>query len=281
MNKNTDTSKLFVGGSGMFIQYHDIIKPVYFYAIMNMIISGESFGVPVDIISNFSLPSMIEWYKNRRYVNPIQQLDVFHKTDQEVLDNLLSKILDHDASLYKLAPELSTTQIFSVYSAQHFSFPVYIYSEEYESGIEKDVAENLKGIESEYLYGDLEEALTQCDQNFTYIFSNIETLYSAVQILDGTYSHILLARDYRYNYTDNFITMKYNLKELMKQHPPLRLGTITAMDISTMNGSFNNIFQSDNASSDDEVLELDEEDGYDEDSDEEEDDYDDGEDEEV
>ena len=59
--------------------------------------------------------------------------------------------------------------------------------------------------------------------------------------MSGTYSHILVARDYRYNFKDNFKTMKYDLNDIMKKHQLLRLGTTTAMDIDLMEGKFDNI----------------------------------------
>ena len=67
-----DTNIFFSGGAGMFIQYHDIIKPVYLYTIVKMIITKESFGLPIDIIKDFSIISIIEWYINRRFKNPIK-----------------------------------------------------------------------------------------------------------------------------------------------------------------------------------------------------------------
>ena len=51
-NNNFNTNELFAGGAGMFIQYHDIIKPVYLYAIVKMIATKNSFGLPIN--NNFN-----------------------------------------------------------------------------------------------------------------------------------------------------------------------------------------------------------------------------------
>ena len=245
MGKNIETGNFFVGGEGMFIQYHDILKPVYLYAVMKMIITNETFGVPVNIIEDFSIASIIEWYKNRRYKNPIQQLDIEHKTDESILNQILSQVLSNDSSIYKLAPPLNIERMFSVYRSQHLSFPVFVYSENYEPGIEEDIKSILTGVDYKYVYGDLEECIKKCDQNFTYIFSDIELVKSAANILHGTYSHVLLARDYRYNYIDNYKNFKYNLEDLMRKHPFIRLGTTTAMDIGLLDDAFDNISEAD------------------------------------
>lgn len=241
MSRNLDTNNFFVGGAGMFIQYHDIIRPVYLYAVIKMILTKESYGIPTNIIENFSIASIIEWYKNRRYVNPLKQLDVKKKSDDKTLDDLLKCTLKNDKSIYELAPTLNIENMFSVYKSQNFTFPVYVYSEEYEESIAKDLEVLLCGVKHFYVYGDLSDCIKKCGQNFTYIFSNVESVKSAADILSGTYSHILVARDYRYNFKDNFKTMKYDLNDMMKKYQRLRLGTTTAMDIGLMEGKFDNI----------------------------------------
>lgn len=243
-DQHFNTSSFFTGGSGMFIQYHDIIKPVYLYAIMKMIITKESYNLPIEIISDMSIMSIIEWYKNRRYKNPLKQLDWNNQIDIEELDVLLHFILQQDHTIYKLAPTLNIDRIFSVYKLQHMDFPIFIYSEEYEEGIESDCKNSLIGLPYKYLYGNLKNAISKCNENFTYIFSDIEMVKDAAKILRGTFSHILLARDYRYNYIDNFHNMKYSMQEIMSSTPFIRTGTTLAMDITRMSpDSFKNIIK--------------------------------------
>lgn len=240
-DKPFDTNIFFSGGAGMFLQYHDIIKPAYFYAIVRMIITDTSYGLPIDIIKHFSLLSILEWYKNRRYKNPLKQLDFYDQLDDKALDELLQQMLREDTSIYKLSPPLNTCRLFDVYRQQHMAFPVYIYSETEEPYIETDCEKILQGIDFKYVYGDLESAIKRCDQNFTYIFSDIELVKNASEILRGTCSHILLARDYRYNYYDNCKTFKYDLQNLAKSNPYIRIGTTIAMDIMKMPDAFENI----------------------------------------
>ena len=225
----------------MFIQYHDIIKPVYLYAIIKMITTGDSFGLPVHIIQNMSILSLVEWYINRRYKNPLRQLDWAKKADPSLLDSLMRSILQSDKSLYSLSPLLNMGRIFQVYRQQHMSFPIFIYSEEEEPFIKEDCKCYLSGIHHNYVWGDLKNAISKCDQNFTYIFSDIELMKKSADILKGTYSHILLARDYRYNYLDYYQKPKYDLQELMTQHPFIRIGTTTAVNLAEIGKGLENI----------------------------------------
>lgn len=232
--KQFDTNVFFSGGAGMFIQYHDIIKPVYLYAIVKMLLTKEYYGLPLEILDNMSILSMIEWYVKRRYKNPLKCLDYANILDTKEVDELLQSILESDNSIYKLSPPLNVHQMFRVYRQHHMSFPIYVYSEKEEMYIKEDCKEIFMGINIKYVYGDLRECIKKCDQNFTYIFSDIELVKNAAEILVGTCSHVLLASDYRYNYIDNCHNMKYNLHEIAMKYPFVRIGTTLALDMNKL-----------------------------------------------
>lgn len=229
---------MFSGGAGMFIQYHDIVKPAYLYAVCKMILNNESYGLPIQILNNLSPLSMIEWYIKRRYINPLKCLDFNHIGKDEELDNILRNILLSDNTIYNLAPALNIKRLLSVYHKQHMSFPIYIYSEYEEPYIKIDCKNVFNGIPIRYLFGDLEECIKSCDQNFTYIFSDIELVKKSAEILSGLCSHILLPVEYRYNYIDNCNTYKYDLLELSKKYPFNRIGTTMAIDYDNLIKSF-------------------------------------------
>ena len=239
--KPFDTNMFFSGGAGMFVQYHDVVKPVYLYAILKMIISKTSLGLPLEMIQYMSVRSIVEWYVKRRYKNPLRCLDYRKILDSQELDDLLSKILETDDSLYSLSPGLNIRLMMQVYRRQHMSFPIYIYSEKEEPYILQDCRSLFAGIPIKYLYGDLKSAIGKCDQNFTYIFSDIELVKEICKILLGSCSHILLAREYRYNYKDNCNTFKYDLLDLARSHPFVRIGTTLAINEDQLATSFGNI----------------------------------------
>ena len=238
-----DTNIFFSGGAGMFLQYHDIVKPVYLYAIIKMILTKTSLGLPIEIVDRMSIFSLIEWYIKRRYINPLRCLDYRKILDGEELDNLLFKIITSDTSLYKISPGLNIRLMLDMYKKHHMSFPVYVYSENEEPYILEDCKRIFPGISIRYLYGDLKTAVTKCDQNFTYILSNIELVKDLCKILTGTCSHVLLAREYRYNYKDHCQTFKYNLYDLVQAHPFVRIGTTLATHPSRLAVAFGQILQ--------------------------------------
>ena len=239
--KALDTNSFFAGGAGMFLQYYDIVKPVYLYAVIQMILTGQNYGLPTQMISRFSQRSILEWYRMRKYINPLRQLDYRQQVPPEELDALLQSILEQDATIYKLSAPLSTMRLFHVYRQQHMQFPVYLYAEQTTPGMIEDCHILFRGIQHHVVSGSLKDAIMQCNQNFTYIFSDIELAKNAADLLMGTCSHILLAQDYRYNYQEPQHVMKYHLGTLARQHPFIRMGTIVSYDPMTRNGIYRSL----------------------------------------
>lgn len=238
-----DTNSFFSGGAGMFVQYHDVIKPAYLYAIIKMIAGGDNHGLPISTISKMSQLSIVEWYCNRRYRNPLKQLDYNHQIPIEELDELLRRLMAEDPSIYRIAPTLSTGKLFNVYRNQFMSFPVYVYEENIDKGMKDDVDSVLSGISHKLLSGNLRDALSKCDQNFTYIFSDIELAKNAVEILTGTCSNVLLASDYRYNKQSDLVSYKYDLHILATSHPFVRIGTTVMFDTDSISHLFDYLLQ--------------------------------------
>lgn len=239
--KPFDTNVFYSGGAGMFLQYHDVVKPVYLYAILNMLLTKTTFGLPLEMLSRMSVLSLVEWYQKRRYINPLMGLDPEKKIDPAELNTLMVRILENDKSLYKISPGMNISRMMAVYRKQKMTFPIYVYSEREEAHILQDCKEIFSGIKVTYLHGDLKKALMRCDHNFTYILSDIELVKELCGHLIGTCSHILLTGEYRYNYIDNCKTFKYSLSELMQTHPFLRIGITQAADKTQLALSFRNI----------------------------------------
>lgn len=229
-DKSFNTNCFFSGGAGMFLQYHDVVKPIYLYAVIQMILTGQNYGLPINIIKNMSIASLIEWYVNRRFINPLKQLDYNDIYREDAMDELIQQILDNDQSIYDLCPLLNIGSMMNIYKQQRMEFPIYIWTP-YECRYVKQDCDNVfNGIEHHYIFGDLRGCIEKCDQNFTYIFSDIEMVKKSVEILTGTCSHILLAGDYRYNFSDYRKTLKYNLQDLATEHPFVRTGLTRVMD---------------------------------------------------
>lgn len=197
-----DTSRLFAGGSGIVIEYHDAVRPVYLFALLNIIMNKKDYNLPIAMIEKFSFPSIVEWYLNRPYYNPLKYLDYNHMASNDDLDELLLNILDDDITVYKYSPHLNMVKILYGYASKNINIPIYFYSQFEEKGIQNDINNNFKELNIKCIYGPPKIIKDIEAQNFSYIFSNIDHAEEFIQHHDHSkLSVITIANDYRYNYT--------------------------------------------------------------------------------
>lgn len=231
IDKKLDPGKMFPGGNGMFIQYEDVVKPIYLTLINKFLINNYyPISLPYSLLKNFSQASLAEWYINRKHINPLKELDLYKQYSEDELDKILSDEMDNDNTIYDLSPIMKIHKILLSYAELRMDCPIYIYSKNYHKGIEDDIQTCFRGVVPLYVHGDLEKCLQKLDFNFTYIFSDINLAAKAAELLVGATSHILVLDEYRYNYNDNFKTMKYNLQELMKKYPVCRIERFLGVD---------------------------------------------------
>ena len=213
--KNTfNASKTFFGGSALIVQYHDVLKPVYLTAIIKMLMNNDlQFGLPFDIIKSFSLLSLIEWYKGRSFINPIKLLDPKRKGTDEQLQQILSIVLK-DHSVYKLTPFLDTIRLIIASEQNKLDVPLYIYSEQFEEGIDRDLY-HLQ-MNCKYIHEPIKTLMEQTPPNATYIFSNIDLLKESLELIDPKKSaNFILVSDYKYNFSSN--QYKYNFSDILSK----------------------------------------------------------------
>jgi len=235
-SKPFDTRKLFSGGGGLFIQFQDVVTPIYLFAIIKLLLTDASLGLPISIIKDMSILSLAEWYIKRSNINPIQELDYKHQLSSQDANTLLYKILE-DRSIYDHSPVFNVGLMFDVYKHKKMNIPIYIYSEYNDPHIEYFGRKHFPDISFKYIYDDLSSAIKKCNDNFTYIFSNIEFFKQACELLKGSYANILLAQEYKYNYIDNCVTTKYPLEELMFNNPFILTGITRVINVKTLANS--------------------------------------------
>ena len=238
MNVTFNTNSFFSGGGGMLVQYHDIIKPVYLLAIIKLILNGNAYGLPIQILDGMSILSLIEWYMKRRDHNPLVSLDFNHIIEKEELDNLLKVVLK-DEGLYKLSPTLNVYKQLNAMQEQSINIPVYIYNDYEDENIIQDCKSLFPRLNLGFKFGNIVDVVKSCEQNFTYILSQIEKVVDIIKCNEDKFSHILIPQEYRYNYIDNYRELKYEVKSLLKDNHYIRLGFNNAVDYDELAMSLN------------------------------------------
>ena len=215
-----DSAHTFYGGSTLFVQYHDVVKPIYLTAVLKLLYSKDNpYGLQTNLIKDFSLFSILEWYVNRSFINPLKLLDPAHKATDEQLNTIMKKILQSDPSLYTSAPYLNAEKLIAVIRLQKLGIPIIVYTEEYEEPVTETISH---WSNTQYLYGNFEQIISKLPNNSSFIFSDINL---AKRLIDAsnfdTIASVMIASDYYYNFKDKD-TYKYDfVQEMIKQQKML------------------------------------------------------------
>lgn len=233
MNEHNNIGAFFSGGGGFFIDYFDVVRPLYLFTVLDMIMNNLTFGLPVDIIKDMSCGAILEWYVKRRYVNPLKCLDFYNIINDKELDDCLDEYITR-FPIYRLCPDMNIHKMMDVYRNERMEIPVFIYTEKEYDFVKEDIHLSFPSINKLYLHGDLNTALERCAPNFTYIFSSIDRLKIACDHLKGTCAHILLSNEYRYNQAKINQPIESELYNMMISTPYLRIGTTSSIDLESM-----------------------------------------------
>lgn len=214
----SDTST-FTNDEAIFMEYHDVLKCPWFVflsLVYNNGIMSEIFDI--SSLSHYTLEELYEWYINRDCRNVLKNLPlqpgVRESLDRdsggkaninEWLDNILNFELEEipmcvnsnsDLNFMKAANYIAYTK--------NLVNKIYVYTEEYNRVIEKDIEDIFKG-KAIYVHGDFRETLTKANltNNTTFVFSDVTKIPVLKELNMLEYSSITLVEKYGYNYDDD------------------------------------------------------------------------------
>lgn len=146
----------------------------------------------------------------------INILDYIKTTDFNT-DDIYNALYDSYKNIYEDLPLMVMGEAVFVLASQKFTKKIYIFSEEYDEKIEKEI----KRIYNDqpkvyYVAGSLENILKNIEQPTSYMFSNINNVQKIIDLNKQEYSEIMVAQ-YGYNYMikDGIIQIKGGYDELM------------------------------------------------------------------
>ena len=175
----------------------------------------SQYGLQIDSIKDFSLLSIIEWYINRAYTNPLKLLDPGRKASDDQLDLILNKILQSDRTLYTAAPFLNAEKLIAVIRLQKLGIPVMVYTENFEEGVQDSIGH---WTNTQYVYGNFEQIVSKLPNNSSFIFSDITLAKRLLDISSfDTIASVMIASDYYYNFKDKDNYKFDFVQEMIKQ----------------------------------------------------------------
>ena len=211
----------FASSSVLFVEYHDIIKSPW----LLMLYSEHAEDAMAQVLNTMQIRyldnmGIYEWYKNRKNRNPLAELDPLNKYTEGEINQLLESVMNASDDFYTNAEPLEFVGALRFIASQKLCQRMVIYSEKYEKGIERDISsdQNLVNLGLEYVYGDIPSVIKDFSPDCTYVLSDITKLQILNECGRLNFASVMIASDYRYNYTDIHQTPKVDIKSIFRDN---------------------------------------------------------------
>ena len=203
------TSKnMFTNSQCLFVEYEDIINLPYLM-FLSFFMKSETANTffELDKIKYLDSSSLIGYYLRREYRNPLVDLLKDKKfINFDALNEYLYTQLysDSDESYAFFNPDIHTNFYAILYNLMSNKIvnKIVIYVPKRTRAVENDIFTKFT-FKPTIIDGSFEEALKDIPNDTTYVFSDCNKITTLVDMDKINLSAILLATDYRYNYTDN------------------------------------------------------------------------------
>lgn len=214
IEKNTPSQKglivtsdsVFVNAEGLFIEYFDVIRAPW-YIFMLGVKNSPFIDSIVDLgyMKHVGELGWMEWYVNRKIINPLKSFPINPEFAKEYgesgLDDLLNKEMDNeDVMLY--SGKFPFFDILGNLVSVNVAKNIYIYTPEYHKLVAYDIDQSY-GQRIKYVYGSFDDAIEDIPEDSTYVFSDVRKVQRLAELNRLSYTSILLAEHYEYNYNDD------------------------------------------------------------------------------
>ncbi len=147
-------------------------------------------------------------------------------------DYVFKTLVDNNIDFFAKNETLMFADVVHTLLAQKFVKQIYIYSEDYDSRIECDIAILFKGsAKINYISGNFDDVIDSISNITLFVLSDIDKMDRVIQKNRQEYCEFMIA-EYGYNYyNDNgVIRLKHNFEELQEEKI-FKLGTFTPITI--------------------------------------------------
>lgn len=213
--RTTDT--LFYNSQCLFIEYHDVLN-IPWLVLLTVAKQSKSIQKLFDLkeIEHYDMSALLEWYKYRNSRNIFNE---FNMSQEINTDDFLKAMMTSGNSDYfhSLDFELIFNNALKILMESRLVKKILIYSEYEESGIRDYISKRFSSEMIGYTFGDLNQCLKSIPIDSTYVFSDICKVNNLIDTNHLSYSSIIIANNYKYNYDDDK-KLKVDLDKLSEDY---------------------------------------------------------------
>lgn len=196
------SNSFFTNTQSVFVEYCDCVNLSY-YTLLTFIQKSDRLNekFTIDLIRSLDLPSLLIYYFNREYINPLVDLWRGDEKPMAELDAFLEDQMQSSNIFYDVHVDSNIVPMLNAVIGNEFSKRILIYNETDNKFIREDIQNTFAG-KATFVYGDIVDVLKDTPKDSTYIFSDVCKVPYLVETDRINCSAIMLPIDYRYNYTD-------------------------------------------------------------------------------
>jgi hypothetical protein len=186
-----------------FISYEDVIKSSAIKVLESILLKySDTYKEFIDhtLLINHaeSYDAFVDFFIIREHSNIF---DCLKKFDFDTLQ-AWKDIHKRNENLYKESMELPFANSLYVMPKQKFTKMIYLWTEEYDERIHRDISESYGFIKINYVVGPFEEAIMKVPDITCYVLNDINLIYPILLRDKIKFTNIMLA-NYRYNMVMN------------------------------------------------------------------------------
>lgn len=217
----TTQDEIFLNSQCLFVEYTDVVRSPYYMFLHMMTLNPENFREHYEIerLEGYDIPSLTEWYINRRYQNPLLDLlkkEIREKIPEEEMDKFISNEIIEVPDLIHLSPELNFVDTITKVTKQEKGIvkKVVVWYPFENAVIQEDIRDLFDGT-VHFLSGPLEEVIDEIPNDSTYVFSDIMNIDVLLNKNRLSLSSVIIPKEYKYNYTEDGL-LKINYEKYLE-----------------------------------------------------------------
>lgn len=203
--KNPEMLNPFSGTHAIVIEYDDIIRSPML-TVMEANKHNHKLSELIDMrpLKFVYKYGMLEWYLNRRRRNPLQELapaDPNYSVDDNTAYEVMKTFIQSDSHYVSESRPLVFFEPLKVIITQKFNMEYFVYNEYSNPFVADDMAVSFPGVSFKVLTGPFVEAIADIPPDATWVLSDITKLNDLDKAGKLNFANIMVASDYRYNFT--------------------------------------------------------------------------------
>ena len=214
------SKNFFINSECLFIEFNDVLQ-LPMFRFLQIMLQNEKLNdlFILDYLKGMNEEELLLWYFNRRYINPLKELERIEFGNDQ-LDHFLYSNIDKSGAdfLFSLDPDAFSMKAFvDKIVREKMSTKIKVYFPVYNQYIKAFIMNNWED-HVEFVFGDFKSSLTDVPQDTTFVFSDLTKINTLIETDHINFSSIAFPYEYAYNRNEKEKRFIVDCESLQKKY---------------------------------------------------------------